>query len=253
MHRATYLEQARLIEWAMDGWKAHWVSYAFDPREDLGVFCLRLRLNLESVPDRLPIRISADQRYKLFVGDRLVCFGPQRGDLEHWFYETVDLSPFLQTGENTLWALVWNFGWMAPMAQISLRTAFLVDTGDSEFAERLNTPGEWEIARVGEWDFGPFDSHGREFYIEVGPGEIWRGGDWMSLPNRSDLGWRTPYKVRGAAPRGATFEPFWALIPRSIPLMLYRPQEARPAIRRGFSGDSQGKSQDLLVQTGPFS
>src|SRR5688572_21503872 len=106
-------------------WKARWISYAYDPRLDVGVFAFRNRFQLEEVPGILLARVSADNRYKLYVNGQLIAFGPQRGDILHWFYETVDLSDKLKVGDNEIVAVVWNFGWMSPMAQVSARTGFL--------------------------------------------------------------------------------------------------------------------------------
>lgn len=105
-----------------EAWNAKWISFAYDPRQDLGVFAFRRRFFRAS-----QIRVSADNRYKLYCNGKLVGMGPQRGDERHWFYETYDLTPFLVDGENELIALVWNFGWMAPMAQHTVRTGFVLE------------------------------------------------------------------------------------------------------------------------------
>lgn len=128
-----------------------WISLAPHPQEDLGVFAFRRRLELAEVPESLEFAISADQRYKLFLNGKLIGFGPQRGDLQHWFFDTYDLAPFLKPGSNSLVALVWNFGRWAPMAQISARTGFVAWSSDPQFD--LDTPGQWEVARVSEWSF----------------------------------------------------------------------------------------------------
>jgi hypothetical protein len=190
------------------------------------------------VPDKLEVRVSADQRYKLYVGRTLVSFGPQRGDLEHWFYETVDLAPYLKPGENLVWALVWNFGWLAPVAQMTMRTAFLCDAPDHE---ELSTPGAWQISRVHGWDFQTMDRAGHDYFSSIGPGEIWTASpvaDYLSLPVNPNVDWRTPHEVRGALPRGATYDPIWCLVPRSIPAMRYEKREKRPVFRRGYVGDA---------------
>jgi hypothetical protein len=234
-------------------WRAQWISYAYDPRQDLGVFAFRNRLNLESPPEHLLVRVSADQRYKLLLNGELVWFGPQRGDLEHWFYDWIDLGPLLKAGENTLVALVWNFGWMAPMAQVSLRTGFMVDVYTPEDAEehaaagRLRTPGGWEVARVDGWGFDMLNNAVKNFYIDVGPGEILDGRqipDWTTLASDTSLDWRTPHTVRAAAPRGTVFEPFWALIPRSIPAMRYDVRATPPVVRHGFIGDARPEAAE---------
>ncbi len=59
---------------------------------------------LEEVSDsgRHTIRISADSKYKLYVNDHFVCYGPARGDSQVWYYDEPDLAPFLQVGANTI-------------------------------------------------------------------------------------------------------------------------------------------------------
>ena len=67
-------------------------------------------MRLPAVPDSLPVQVSADNRYKLFVNGQLVSLGPARGDITHWKFVTVDLAPFLKPGSNCVTAQVWNKG-----------------------------------------------------------------------------------------------------------------------------------------------
>jgi alpha-L-rhamnosidase len=220
-------------------WKARWVSYAYDPRLDLGVFVFRNKFQLAEVPDVLLARVSADNRYKLYVNGELVTFGPQRGDILHWFYETVDLSDKLKVGQNEIVAVVWNFGWMSPMAQISARTGFLFNILGETHTE-LNTPGDWEVARLDGWDFKMMHSGIEHFYTDIGPGEIVDGSkhsDALS-PAFGDLAWRKPHAVAGAKDRGDGDSTPWNLVPRSIPDMDYFLRPAPPLVRRGFQGDT---------------
>ena len=90
------------------------------------------------------VHVSADNRYRLFVNGQQVSSGPQRSDLMHWRYETIDLAPHLRAGRNVLAALVWNWGAERPVAQFSRRTAFLVQ-GDSEREAVVNTGPEWKV------------------------------------------------------------------------------------------------------------
>ncbi|MCM1086735.1 MAG: hypothetical protein NC419_01175 [Muribaculaceae bacterium] len=50
----------------------------------------------------MKIRISAESRYKLYVNGQLAEIGPCKGDTMVWYYDEVDIAPFLLEGENVL-------------------------------------------------------------------------------------------------------------------------------------------------------
>lgn len=209
-----------------DAWNAKWIGFDYDPRADLGIFEFRCAIP-SSAPREMRIRVSADQRYKLYLNGELVGFGPQRGDLEHWFYETYDLA--LRDGENELRAYVWNFGWLAPMAQHSARTGFVCESVDGI----ASTPGDWEVRRVENWDFAMMHNGIGDYYIDVGPGEICRFG-------ACEEAWKKPNVICKAEERGIlTGGTPWMLIPRSIPPMLYEPSGIVPVVREDWTGDGK--------------
>lgn len=195
------------------------------PSEDVGVFVFRCVLNLDALPDSLLVDVSADQRYKLFVNGSLVAHGPQRGDLNRWFFDSVDLASYLQEGENEIRAVVWNFGWLAPIAQMGLRTAFVCR---SELPS-LNTSGTWEYARHDAWSFERMTAQPVGFYMEVGPGEIFDS----RLPGPSE--WKKPKVIADWRDRGSRYESIWAMTPRSIPPMRRDLRTKPPVVRRGSS------------------
>lgn len=194
-------------------WSSSWISYSQDPREDLGVFVFRRGFVITHLPRALPIRVSADQRYQLYVNGQLVGEGPARGDLQHWAYESFDIAPWLDTGVNEVRAVVWNFGRYGPMAQISARLGFLLDGPDWQ------TPGGWEAARLDGRNFDMLHSSVESVYIDVGPGESWNGIHSCD-PLRDDLIWIAPNVICRAETRGASGGGTpWMLVPRSIPAM----------------------------------
>ena len=207
---------------------ARWITWSRHPGDDIGVFAFRARWTIDEPLSQFPVRVSADQRYKLFVGDRLVAFGPQRGDLEHWFYDTVDLAPHLNVGENVVWALVLNFGYLAPPSQISLRTAFLLDAPVAEF----DTGARWQACRLDAWTFDRTNHGLRNFYVDAGPEETVDGAvlpDFRSVGTADALPWRPVNAFMDARVVGSRWESQWALMSRSIPAMEYREREASPA------------------------
>lgn len=60
------------------------------------------------------------------------------GDMNRWFFETVDMAKFLRKGDNFLAAVVWNFGIFRPSAQITFQTRFIVQ-GNSERERVVDT------------------------------------------------------------------------------------------------------------------
>ncbi len=109
-------------------WHAAWVTHPNAALREPVVLHFRRSLELASVPISYPVRVSADNRFILYVNGRRVGDGPARGDLSHWRYERLDLAPLLHTGSNLITATVWNWGIFAPIAQISDRTAFLLES-----------------------------------------------------------------------------------------------------------------------------
>jgi hypothetical protein len=97
-----------------------WATMADPSLKEYGVYKFRKNVDLPSKPSSFIVHVSGDNRYKLYVNEKLVSQGPARGDLYFWNFETVDLAPFLQAGKNTVAALVWNDGKLKPEAKSRL-------------------------------------------------------------------------------------------------------------------------------------
>ena len=52
------------------------------------------------------VHVSGDSRYLFYCNGTLLGRGPAKGDVNHHFYETFDLAPYLRAGRNVLAALV---------------------------------------------------------------------------------------------------------------------------------------------------
>src|SRR6185369_3076578 len=78
-----------------DRWPAQWIMQPNAPRNEYGVYLFRKQFELTTRPGRFVVHVSADARYRLFVNGRSVSFGPQRSDMSHWRYDSLDLTPFL--------------------------------------------------------------------------------------------------------------------------------------------------------------
>ena len=200
------------------------------PRTDYGVYHFRRTLNLASKPSNFVVHVSGDNRYQLYVNGRRVSWGPARGDLFHWRYETVDLAPQLRAGKNVLAAVVWNFGADAPLAQVTNETGFLLQ-GDTAAERVADTGREWKCAANRAYSPIPVRM-GRDVngYYVAGPGEKVDAAaypwGWESV-DYDDSAWTAPRLIGQAAPRGARdAHSYWMMTPREIPPMEESPEPA---------------------------
>ena len=208
-------------------WSARWVAYPDDSGLDFGVYHFRKTFNLSDVPGEFIIHVSADNRYRLFVNGEPVCFGPARGDLMNWHYESIDISSFLKTGENVVAAVVWNFADLKPWAQHSLRTAFLLQ-GNTEKEEILNTNRSWKVIK--NHAYKPADASREKTggsFIVVGPCDEVDASKYpwnWEKPGFNDSAWKEVKTLEEGRPKECGSGIEWGLEPRQIPLMEARKQ-----------------------------
>ena len=213
-------------------WSARWISAARAPATDYTVCRLRCGFDLAARPERFMVHVSGDNRYQLFVNGHRVAWGPARGDLFHWRYETVDLAPHLVAGRNVLAAVVWNFGDLAPDAQITLQTGFVLQ-GDGETERIADTGANWRAIR--DESYSPATNTGIRAYYVVGPGDRIAAGahpwGWESA-GFDDSRWPAAAIIGPAAGREARdVHSRWMLVSRTIPV-LEEHAEAALKVRR---------------------
>jgi hypothetical protein len=203
-------------------WKAQWISHPSASLVDYGVFHFRKTFELIGKPDEFIINISADNRYRLFVNGQAVCCGPERADLEHWHFETIDIASFLKPGKNILAAVVWNFGELKPWAQFSIKTAFIIQ-GNSPKEEIVNTNTSWKVIK--DQAYSPAPASSKETsgqFVVVGPCDKVEAAHYpwnWETNGYDDTAWLTPRTLDAAHPRGVGTDINWELTPRRIPMM----------------------------------
>ena len=214
-------------------WTAQWIVVPQASPGDYGVYHFRRHLDLAHPPARFLVHSSGDNRYQLYVNGRRIVWGPARGDLAHWRYETVDLAPYLSAGRNLLAAVVWNFAAEAPLAQITAQSAFLLQ-GDTEAERMADTGPAWKAFRNEACSPIPVSYDLAGGYYAAGPGEKVDGGrypwGWQN-PEYDDSAWPGAIAVAPAAGFDAQQSGRWMLVPRPIPLMEEKPDRLR-AVRR---------------------
>ncbi len=209
-------------------WKARWIEAAPSAAHQYGVYHFRKTLNIDTLPARFVVHVSADNRYKLYVNGTLVSLGPARGDIYHWNFETVDIAPYFATGKNVLASVVWNFGDDRQEAQFSLQTAFILQ-GDGDSEAIANTDTTWKCSTDSSYRPLPPDIH--YAYYVAGPGEnvnFHSFPQYWEQPHFNDGDWKSAKEIFNGLPKGAfNFSYGWMLVPRTIPQMELAPQRFR--------------------------
>jgi hypothetical protein len=202
-------------------WNAKWITVPGATYNSFGVYLFRKTVDLKSVPDSFIVHVSADNRYKLYVNERLVSLGPARGDLYYWNFETIDIAPFLVAGTNLIAAKVWNQGELRPEAQISWSTGFILQ-GNGASESVVNTNDSWKCIR--DSSCLPYTKHDVIGYYVTGPGEFVDMRKNMRGWNKTvfnDESWKKAVLAfwRGGSPKGLQDAFGWMLVPSSIPQM----------------------------------
>lgn len=196
-------------------WSTNWISCPGVSLTDYGVYIFRKKFNLDEKPDSFVINISADNRYRLFVNGKPACWGPARGDLFHWYYETIDIAPFLLDGENIMAVEVWNFGPYMPGAQTTLKTGLIIQ-GNSQDERVLNTNNTWKVAQNNAY------KPSLDYMQDVGCSDIVDAAiypwGWQKL-DFDDGNWENAIRVGRGQPYGTGTGYDWVLLPRDIPFM----------------------------------
>lgn len=203
-------------------WHAQWISVPNATDNGYGVYMFRKSIDLTSKPSHYKIHVSGDNRYKLFVNEKLVSMGPARGDIAHWNFETMDIAPYLKSGKNIVAAQVWNEGEYKPEAQISYKTGFILQGATSAEAA-VNTNNSWLCEK--DNSYLPLRFNVRTYYV-AGAGEIRNMANhpkaWQT-ENFDDSKWQKAKRVDSGVPKNVlgAFGTMsgWMLVPSIIPQM----------------------------------
>lgn len=202
-------------------WKAQWIGVPECDLSDFGVYHFRKTINLEQVPAKFIVHVSADNRYKLFVNDSLVALGPCRGDVSNWNYETIDLAPFLREGRNILASVVWYLEPKdAPVAQVSFGKAGFLMQGNSKTEAVVNTDKSWKCIR--NTAYGKCTTGRVRGYYAAGATELIQTGQYphgWAKADFDDSQWKQALEAGRAAAKGTMNYSERLLVPRSLPAL----------------------------------
>jgi alpha-L-rhamnosidase len=216
-------------------WKGQWIWDTQQPEPAIGlqqllVYFRRSFYVADATRAKLLVEITADSRYRLFINGRSVAVGPCKGDGDTQYYESVDIGPFLQSGENVLAVKVLRFPshepvatgeagplsiWRSMSAGLFVEASLRDENGGE--LEALHSGSKWRTFRHAGYGFA------RKPIIQ------WMGGveevdgnggpplDWM-LPGFDDSLWSYALPFAETRSNFGLLRP-WNLVPRPIPFL----------------------------------
>lgn len=207
---------AQTVKDGVHNWSANWIAMHSKPGSEYGIYYFRKHITLDHQPAAFNVFVSADNRYKLYVNEKLVSLGPARGDQYNWNYETVNLAPYLHKGKNIIAALVFNEAQYRPVAQISFRTAFMLQ-GATQAEDSINTNKSWRCTKA--LAYQPYPGY---FPLMASKGEIVDMNrsikNWNSV-DLDDSNWPFAQNLNSADPKGRGDGYGWMLVPSPLPQM----------------------------------
>jgi alpha-L-rhamnosidase len=195
-------------------WAANWIWQSADGPQNTWM-CFRKTVTLASAPSSAYARIAADSKYWLWINGRLVIFEGQlkrNPNPNNTYYDSVDCSPYLTSGSNTIAVQVWYWGKEGFSHHSSGKGGFLFDANFGDTAVRsdntwkakvhpayqISTTGGQPNFRLSEFNVR-FDARSDSI------------SEWQQ-PGYNDANWPTAI-VKGIPPSA----PWNTLLKRSFP------------------------------------
>ncbi len=231
------------INWIwLDVWEAA-------DREKAVLALFRRKVQIMGKHAKGTLKISADSRYKLFVNGRLVEAGPSKGDLQVWYMDEVDVSPYLRAGENVLAVQVLRYPAMHGKGNYGIfRTEYPGFFAEGAIRDSegncicLDASEGWKCRRdncfhiVSEHDsFAPLQ-------ISEDTGGDWQLAGWKE-PGYDEKGWKEPYRypaINQAVSPGN-------LYPRTIPFLYRRKKQFEGIVQTLDAVVSQKEWEDFIA------
>lgn len=82
-------------------WHPEWTEHPTDSAGSFVHFRKTITLT-EIISKPVYIHITADTKYKLYINCEFVSAGPVKGDRHLWFYDELNIQPYLRLGANTI-------------------------------------------------------------------------------------------------------------------------------------------------------
>ena len=128
-------------------WPARWIHPPWHSAPDFWEFSADFTLENH---EELRLHLTASERYRFFVDGVFCGEGPERGDIENWFYDSYRLE--LEKGPHVLRVDVLSLEDAAPEASLGAPTGMIAAIGNHPLQSTLNTgSGAWKCRSIDGW------------------------------------------------------------------------------------------------------
>ena len=234
-------------------WSSFWITHPNNPSQEYGIYHFRKVFHLYHSPTKFTIRISADNRYRLFINGTAVNSGPVSGDVSNWYFDTIDIALYLKQGSNTVAVSVWNMGEFSAVHQLSAKTCFFLQ-GDNHTQKCINTNSTWKVIKNNAYTPCSLNNQARlNAYLAIGPGDHVNSKlypwNWEKA-NYDDRSWENAVEICHPTPKKCKKINIWKLTERNIPLFKEKitrfPYVRRSSFEINNQSFLQGR-QDLVI------
>lgn len=242
-----------------------WVGLAGTVEAEPVILQFRREFEIASRPKALPLWITADNRFILYVNGTRVASGPSTGDVAHWREEKVDISRYLRRGKNVIAVVIWDevvplnippnattqqiqraqgtalMSEMAPYFQQSVAAGFRV-AGEGDAAYLSTDHSGWRVKKLIGHSFTNGYRQLKGWYYVAGHPEIVEGAaadmSWVG-PVETGEGWQDAVPVPAAAAR--------TLVKDKLPEQSYVPTHVGRVVRSDIVGAEAFPGRPLTI------
>lgn len=205
-------------------------------------FAYRKSINLTDAPESAVFDIAMDSKYWLWINGEMAVFegGLKRGPTPtDTYFDRVDVTPYLQEGDNSIAILQWYFGREGFSHKDSGTPGLILDGRIDDTT--LVTDGSWRVTRDNAYDTA--QTQGQNVLLPESSlrfNEAATLGDWQS-PTYDDSNWSTSTVL--GSPGDA---PWNGLVERNVPQWKDYGQKRFP--NSSFLSDGEQVTYDLPYQ-----
>ena len=201
-------------------WQGKWIwtNHSLPSGKDGQWVDLRKTFTLNSVPATVEARISVDSRYWMWInGEMAVYEGQLKGgpDKHSWYYDVVDIAPFLKEGENTIAILACYWGFQSASAVPTKNQGLLFDaifpSGALTSGTRLISDDSWKVQKDPAYKAPPERKNARPDAVDVKYDARDAVEDWQTI-GFDDSSW-----AKATVKTLSETDPRNNLVERSIP------------------------------------